>query len=162
WLASLANGVVLLINLNFATDEKAIAYLVVFLMATLLLLVRFTLSENTRAWRARGLRYSPDLSWDFMQAGAIFAVIVLLLAYLLPVGSSNASILSYWNSPDNPWQKIQTAWQLLFNGLTSNKGGGSTFGFFGSGLQLKGSVTLPDTIFLRYKPIGINDPTQYL
>src|SRR5262249_60218049 len=111
WLAALANGVVLLINLNFATEDKTIIFLVVFLLTTLLLLVRFTLAENTRVWRPRGLRYSPDLGWDFMQAGAIFAVIVLLLAYLLPIGSANASILTFWNSPDNPWQKVEHAAQ---------------------------------------------------
>src|SRR5262249_57422376 len=122
WLAALANGVVLLINLNFATEDKTIIYLVVYLMTTLLLLVRFTLAENTRHWRARGLRYSPDLGWDFMQAGAIFAVIVLLLAYLLPVGSSNSSHLSYWDSPDKPWQYIQLAQQAVINCLEPKKG----------------------------------------
>ncbi|MGH2514561.1 MAG: hypothetical protein ACRDHP_02810, partial [Ktedonobacterales bacterium] len=68
YLAALANGVVLLINLNWSTADRTIFFLVIYLLATLLLLVRFTLAENMRRWRARGLRFSPDLSWDFMQA----------------------------------------------------------------------------------------------
>ena len=49
WLAALANGVVLLINLNWATQDKAVFFIILFLLATLLLLVRFTLAENLRS-----------------------------------------------------------------------------------------------------------------
>src|SRR5215469_14569993 len=111
WLAALANGVVLMINLNWATQDKAVFFIVLFLLATLLLLVRFTLAENVRVWRSRGLRFSPDLGWDFMQAGAIFAVVVLTLANLLPIGVGNGSFLSRWNSSNNPWQNITSAFQ---------------------------------------------------
>jgi transglutaminase-like putative cysteine protease len=163
WLAALANGVVLLINLNWATDDKTVIYLVVFLLATLLLLVRFSLAENIRVWRARGLRFSPDLGWDFMQAGAIFAVIVMLLAYLLPAGPPNAAIISYWNSANNPWQRLQSAWQSLFSGAHGDKGPGTGFSFFGPSLTLTGSVKLPNSIVLHYKALGANpDPAQYL
>src|SRR5215510_1171792 len=37
WLAALANGVVLLINLNFATEDKTVVFLITYLMTTLLL-----------------------------------------------------------------------------------------------------------------------------
>ncbi len=162
WLAALANGVVLLINLDKTDADKTRFYLVLFVLATLLLLVRFTLAEHMRQWRARGLRFSPDLGWDFIQAGAIFAVAVLLLAYLLPTGSANASILSYWNSPSNPWQSIQNEWQLIFNGANGGVGPG-TVSFFGADLQLKGSVTLTNTQVLHYTlPNPGDDPHQYL
>ncbi len=163
WLACLANAVVLLINLNWATDEKTVIYLVIFLLAALLLLVRFTLAENTRNWRARGLRFSPDLGWDFMQAGALFAVVVMLLAYLLPAGPPNSAILTFWNSSANPWQRLQSAWQEAFGGAHGDKGGSGGLGFFSSSLELTGSVHLPDYVVLHYKTLGANtDPTQYL
>lgn len=163
WLAVLANGVVLLINLNYATDDKTVIFMVAFLMATLLLLVRFTLAENVRSWKSRGLRFSTDLGWDFMQAGAVFAVFVLLLANLLPAATPNQSILSYWNSPDNPWQKAQLAFGKLFYGAGGDKGDGSTLNFFGSGLQLSGKVKLPDVEIMRYTVGGGGfDSSQYL
>jgi transglutaminase-like putative cysteine protease len=163
WLACLANAVVLLINLNWATDEKTVIYLVVFLMAALLLLVRFTLAENTRNWRARGLRFSPDLGWDFMQAGALFAVVVMLLAYLLPSGPPNATILTFWNSSGNPWQRLQAEWQAIFGGAAGDKGGAGGLGFFSTSLTLTGKVDLPTYVVLHYKTIGADaNPTQYL
>lgn len=162
WLAALANGVVLLINLNSTTDEKAVVYLVVFVLATLLLLVRFTLSENMRKWRARGLRFSPDLSWDFMQAGSLFAVIVLLLAYLLPAAQANSVLQDAWNSPQGPWQSVVNTWQILFNGVTG-RGPSDGIGSYGSGLVLTGSVNLPTTVELEYRtPTSTDDPFQYL
>lgn len=160
WLAALANGVVLLINLNSTADEKAVIFLVVFVLATLLLLVRFTLSENMRQWRARGLRFSPDLSWDYMQAGSIFAVIVLLLAYLLPAAQANSVLQDTWNSPQSPWQQVVNTWQTLFNGVSGNGPRGNGIGLFGGGLQLTGTVNLPTTIELHYRTTG--DPSQYL
>ncbi|HLZ25209.1 MAG TPA: transglutaminase domain-containing protein [Ktedonobacterales bacterium] len=162
WLAALANGVVLLINLNWSTEDKTIFFLVIYLLATLLLLVRFTLAENMRQWRARGLRFSPDLSWDFMQAGSIFAVIVLLLAYLLPSWPANSALTDWWNSPTNPWSAVQQRFEEIFNGV-QGKGPG-VINFFGGDLQLTGTVNLPTTVILRYTvpPNAGNDSTQYL
>jgi transglutaminase-like putative cysteine protease len=157
WLAVLACGVVLLINLDFANPDELI-FLVLFLLVALLLLVRFTLAENMRLWRFRRLRFSPDLSWDFLQAGAIFAVVVLLLAYMLPVGAPNAAINAFWSNPKGAWQAIQSRWTGLFGNLNGPGGGGSV-SFFSSELQLRGNVNLPNVEIFRYVS---NDPTQYL
>jgi hypothetical protein len=161
WLAALANGVVLLINLNATTDDKSIFFIVLFLLATLLLLVRFTLAENMRYWRGRGLRFSPDLGWDFMQAGAIFVVIVLLMAYLLPSGSAIGAISDFWNSPTNPWQTLEARVAVIFNGVGGN--GNGPINFFGTSLTLGSTVDLPDVPVLQYStPTASDDPTQYL
>ena len=161
WLAALANGVVLLINLDAYTAERATIFLVVFLLITLLLLVRFTLSDNMRRWRARGLRFSPDLTWDFMQAGAIFVVVVLLLSYLLPASAANSGLNDFWNSPANPVQFVSARVAQVFNGV-GGKGPG-TFAFFGDNLKLTGSVTLTDAKIMQYTvPNATDDSTQYL
>jgi transglutaminase-like putative cysteine protease len=162
WLAALANGVVLMINLNWATEDRAVFFIVLYLLATLLLLVRFTLAENIRVWRVRGLRFSPDLGWDFMQAGAIFAVVVLTLANVLPIGAGNSSLLSAWNSSKNPWQSVQTTFQTLFNGVQGGPGPGSGAGFtfFGSNLSLLTNPDLKPVPILHYSTSG--DASQYL
>src|SRR5258708_11262216 len=102
WLAALANGVVLLINLDAYTAERATIFLVVFLLITLLLLVRFTLSDNMRRWRARGLRFSPDLTWDFMQAGAILVPGALLFSPPLPPSAADFPANDFSNNPATP------------------------------------------------------------
>ncbi len=162
WLAVLANGVVLLINLNWGSDDKLI-FLLLFLLAALLLLVRFTLSENMYQWRARGLRFSPDLSWDFMQAGAIMAVIVLLMAYLLPIGQANAGLQSFANNPDGPVQQFEQRWQQVFGGVLGNGSGVGQFNFFDTSLPLTSNVLLSHTQILHYNGGGeTDDPSQYL
>ncbi len=161
WLAALANGVVLLINLNSTSIDKSVFFIVIYLLATLLLLVRFTLAENMRLWKSRGLRFSPDLGWDFMQAGAIFVVVVLVLAYLLPAGTGNSALADYWNSPTNPWQTLEARVAVIFNGAGGT--GPGSINFFGSSLQLTSSVSLPDVPVLQYTvPGSADDPSQYL
>jgi hypothetical protein len=156
WLAVLANSVVLMINLNYAPPDQVV-FLVIFLLAALLLLVRFTLAENVRVWRSRRLRFSPDLNWDFLQAGVIFAVVVLLLAYILPVGAANPAINAFVNNPSGALKGLEHRWEALFGSL--NGPGGPGVGFFGGNLQLKGDVDLPTTEIFRYTS---TDPSEYL
>jgi transglutaminase-like putative cysteine protease len=156
WLAVIANGVVLIINLNFASADELV-FLLLFLLAALLLLVRFTLMENLRRWRADRLRFSPDLSWDFQQLGAFFCVIVLILAYVLPAGAPNSAASAFWNDPNGPWVGLQHRFQVLFGNLNGPGGGG--LGFFGANLHLQANVDLSSTEVLRYVS---GDPDQYL
>jgi transglutaminase-like putative cysteine protease len=162
WLAVLANGVVLLINLNWATPDKLI-FLLLFLLVSLLLLVRFTLAENIRQWKARGLRFSQDLGWDFMQAGAIFAVVVLLVAYLLPVGQANAQLQEWAASPKNPLTSLQNKFSQIFAGVVGSGQGSGGINFFDSSYRLRGSVNLPSTKILHYTlPHPADDASQFL
>jgi transglutaminase-like putative cysteine protease len=161
WMAALANGIVLLINLNWATSDKSLLLIVVFILSTLLLLVRFTLEENIRMWRARRLRFSRDLGWDFMQAGTIFAVIILILANALPSLPPNMGMQNFFTSPNGPLQSFENRFQSAFGGVQGRSNG---FNFFGTDLQLAGSVSLPNTVILRYTlPAALNgDASQYL
>jgi transglutaminase-like putative cysteine protease len=101
-----------------------------------------------------------------MQAGAIFAVIVLTLANILPAGAGNTGILSAWNSPQNPWQSLQETFQTLFHGVQGGRGegiSGSGFNFFGSNLALGTNPNLPKVPILHYTlPSPTNDPNQDL
>ena len=158
----LANGVVLLINLNWATPDKLI-FLLLFLLVALLLLVRFTLAENIRHWKARGLRFSPDLSWDFMQAGAIFAVVVLLVAYLMPIGAANQQLQDWAASPRNPLTSLQSKFAQIFAGVVGSGAGAGSVNFFDSSLRLRGTNNLPSTKILHYTLLHpADDASQYL
>jgi transglutaminase-like putative cysteine protease len=163
WLAILANCTVLLINIGWA-GEDMLLFLVFFLLLALLLLVRFNFAENLRTWRARRLRYSPDLGWDFMQMGAVFAVIVLLLAYLLPAGTANAQALGYLNDPQGAWQQLQDRFVRIFGGVNGSRGAGgfSNGGLFGDSFKLVGTVNLSEDPVLHYVPGSPVDGTEYL
>lgn len=145
WLVTLAVAIVLLINLSYTPDADLI-YLTIFLLAGLLLLVRFNLSEAYRQWRRRALRYTADLGWDFMVAGMLFSVGILVFGWLLPSAGANPAIANFWTSASNPWVSAQQLWAKLFQ----VRGGPGTGAYFSDQLQLTGSVDLPNVVILTY------------
>jgi len=153
WLAVIANCVVLLINLNNESDDKII-FAILFLLVTILLLVRFNLVEHMRVWRQKGLRYSPELGWDFMQVGVIFAIIVMIFSVALPTSAANAAISNVWSSPSGPWSFVQNKFNQVFN---IHGSGGPNVVAFGSSLSIQGSVNLPNTVVMTYTT---NDTTN--
>src|SRR6266568_1403715 len=114
WLLIVVNAVVLLINLS-NIDAGYIVFLVVFLMASLLLLLRFNLYESVKRWRRQGLRYADDLGWDVMQAGALISIGILIFSWLLPSDYTNAAAAQIWNSDSDPWVQIQNDWNRLIS-----------------------------------------------
>jgi transglutaminase-like putative cysteine protease len=154
WLVALATAIVLLINLSYSPDGNVI-YLIIFLLATLLLLVRFNLVEAYRQWRRRSLRHTPDLGWDFMMAGMLFSVGILILSWLLPTAGTNDAIANAWNNASNPWVAAQQFWSNLFQ----VSGGGGSSAYFSNSLQLTGNVDLPNKVILTYTS---QQPDQYL
>jgi transglutaminase-like putative cysteine protease len=154
WLVILATGIVLLINLEYAPEGNLI-YLTIFLLAGLLLLVRFNLSESYRQWRRRSLRYTADLGWDFMVAGMLFSVGILVFGWVLPEAGPNPGLSDLWTNLSNPWVSAQQLWTRLFQ----VRGGPNSSAYFTNQLQLTGSVDLPNEVILTYTS---RDPSQYL
>src|SRR6266567_4551892 len=109
WLVLLANAVVLLINLSYI-DIGYVVFLLLFLLAALLLLLRFNLYESSTRWKRQGLRCSDDLNWEFMQAGAMISVGILIFSWFLPWGYQNAEASTVWSSNNNPWVQAQNTW----------------------------------------------------
>ncbi|HEY7350270.1 MAG TPA: transglutaminaseTgpA domain-containing protein [Ktedonobacterales bacterium] len=144
WLVTLATAIVLLINLSYANGD--LIYLTIFLLAGLLLLVRFNLSEAYRQWRRRSLRYTADLGWDFMVAGMLFSVGILVFGWILPTAGQNTSVANFWSSASNPWVSAQQLWERLFQ----VRGGPGSSAYFSNQLRLTGNVDLPNTVILTY------------
>jgi transglutaminase-like putative cysteine protease len=158
WLMIVANGIVLLINLN-NVQAGYVVFLIVFLVASLLLLLRFNLFESVQSWRRRGLRYGDDLGWDFMQAGALISIGVLIFAWLLPWGYINAAAAQLWNTKSNPYVQLQGLW----NRLVSVSGGftPANHGNFADTLALGGNPNLNNDLVFTVKSDDAAHP-QYL
>src|SRR2546428_1115730 len=156
WLMIVANAVVLLINLS-NVDSGYIVFLVVFLMASLLLLLRFNLFESTKRWRRQGLRYSDDLGWDVMQAGALISIAILVFSWFLPWGYINDTASQVWNANANPWVQLEDTW----NRVISLNGGNipNNHGNFRDTPVLGGNPNLNKDIVFT---VQSNDSTQYL
>lgn len=156
WLMIMANAVILLINLD-NTDSGFIIFLVVFLIASLLLLLRFHLYESVQLWQRQGLRYADDIGWDIMQAGALVSVGILVFSWLLPAGYTNGVASQVWNANANPWIQLQDTW----NRVISVNGGvnPANHGNFRDTLVLGGNPNLTHDVVLT---VQSDDPTQYL
>ncbi|HEV2580349.1 MAG TPA: transglutaminaseTgpA domain-containing protein, partial [Ktedonobacteraceae bacterium] len=156
WLMIVANAIVLLINLN-NIDPGYIVFLVLFLVASLLLLLRFNLYESSVRWKRLGLRTSEDLGWEFMQAGAMISIGILILTWLLPWGYINDAASQVWQIDNNPLVFIQDQW----NRLVSVSGGVNpqNHGNFTDMLVLGGNPNLTNDIVFKVKS---DDGSQYL
>ena len=156
WLLIVANAVVLLINLS-NIDAGYIVFLVVFLMASLLLLLRFNLYESVKRWRRQGLRYADDLGWDVMQAGALISIGILIFSWFLPWGYTNDTASQIWNASANPVVQFEDLW----NRAISLSGGGnpSNHGNFRDTLVLAGNPNLNNDVVFTVQSA---DPNQYL
>ncbi|HLQ10640.1 MAG TPA: transglutaminaseTgpA domain-containing protein [Ktedonobacteraceae bacterium] len=156
WLLIIANAVVLLINLN-NIDPGYIIFLVVFLIAALLLLLRFNLYESSARWKRLGLRTSDDLGWEFMQAGALLSIGILIVTWFLPWGYINDTAAQVWSANNNPWNGIQDTW----NRLLAVTGGYNpvNHGNFTDTLTLGGNPNLSNDIVFT---LTTTDNSQYL
>lgn len=156
WLMLLANAVVLLINLS-NIDAGYVVFLVVFLVAALLLLLRFNLYESSIRWKRQGLRCSDDLGWEYMQAGALISLGILVFSWILPFGYYNQQIGQIWSADNNPWVQAQNFW----NRLLSVSGGNipQNHGNFTSLLTLGGNPNLTNAPVFHVKT---TDGGQYL
>jgi hypothetical protein len=156
WLMLLANAVVLLINLS-NIDAGYVIFLIVFLVAALLLLLRFNLYESSTHWKRQGLRCSDDLGWEFMQAGSLISLAILVFSWLLPWGYTSPAASAIWSANNNPWVQVQNLW----NRVLSVSGGNipQNHGNFTNLLSLGGSPNLTNTPVFQVKS---TDGTQYL
>ncbi len=150
WLAVTANCVVLLINLNYATDTK-FYYMAFFIATALLLLIRVNFVELQRIWKKKHLRLARDITWDYSQIGVIFVTVVLFLTIITPGNITNGSLQNLWNGPNSPLTQLNTAIQNQFQKIFFVNGGPRTNGAsFGTSVTLTGSVSLSNAVFFTY------------
>ena len=142
WQAMLPAGIGILFNAYYAPQDVR-GYVVAFLIAVLLLAVRVELARNEVRWQMAHIRYAPDMYLDFLKNGLIFAVVVVLGAWMLPAVNTNGTKLDEIIQPlHEPWQQVQQDWQRMFTSLKyKNTNYVSTYG---KALALGGPVTLTD------------------
>ena len=156
WLAIVANAVVLLINLSNIAPGYTL-FLIVFLMASLMLLLRFNLRESVQRWRRQGLRYSDDLSWDVMQAGTLISIGILIFSWLLPWGYTSDSLSQIWDTSSNPWVQVENTWNRIISVNAAYNP--SNHGNFRDTLLLGGNPNLNNDIVFK---VTSDDPGLYL
>jgi transglutaminase-like putative cysteine protease len=154
WQGVVPGGLVLLINLYYAPKDITL-WFILYLMVSLLLIIRFNLLNQETKWRAEGVFFHPDISFDFLRDGFIFSVLVVALAWLAPpvVDVKSLEILEEFQGA---WRDFQDEWNRLYADL--NYRDTQTFGTFGQSLTLGGPRYLTDEPVMD---VGVNGTGRY-
>ncbi len=140
-------GVGLLVVVYYSTLNLT-GYLIVYLMSVLLLGMSVELARNQARWRVFQIRYAPDIFWDFLKAGLIFAVVVTALAWAAPSIAGRATMERVLRPFDAPWRRFEQTWSRMYKSLRY-QGPPVRTSKFGKSMGLGGPVNLTDRLIFE-------------
>jgi len=151
WPSLLACGSGLLVNLSYGAPNP-LEYFLVFLLASMLLLVRVTLFQKERDWHQVDADYNRSLTWSFLWRSGLLSAGIVAMAWMMPTGTVNASVADTWYNVTGPWQGLQVEFDRVFASVGSSTGKveGNRFS---KTLALKGAIELgSDLVMLVSSP----------
>lgn len=149
--AMLSVGSVLLVNTYYA-GEDVTAFLLVFLVLGFLLIVRTSFFEREQEWQGDRIRYNPDLALYFVRDGAVFALLVVAMAWMVPSVSASPRLTALTAHLARPWHQAQQRWNRLFSSVHyPNRENTASFG---TSLAFSGPVHLSDRVVLKVRADG--------
>lgn len=151
WPAIVPGGLVLLINLYYAPQDITF-WFILYMLMSFLLVIRFNLSTQEQKWRAEGVFFRPDISFDFLRDGFIFSALVIGLAWLAPP-IVDAKTLGLLDEFQGSWRDMQNEWNRMFADL--NYRNRVAFDTFGSSLKLGGPRRLTNEPVMDVQVEGI-------
>jgi transglutaminase-like putative cysteine protease len=122
-------GVALLVNMS-ATLQNLFFYLVLFVLAALLLLLRSSLLNREEAWQARRVNENVDVPISIMRAGIVFIGVSIVGAWLLTSVAVAAPLTDAWRNLDVVWSGVSSRLDSVFGSITNPEArlSGTTFG----------------------------------
>jgi transglutaminase-like putative cysteine protease len=139
WLAILPGGAVLLAVVGLQRDHPTGAVLF-FTFGAILLIARLHLQGNQERWKRQGVEYPEFISLSAGQLTLSLAVILVLLAWLMPSGNQAKAIDGAWDALARPFSGHSDTFSRLFHGVDGNRG--NRLHGFGDYLPIQGDVTL--------------------
>ena len=116
WWAIILWGAALLTNMTYAPENLTI-YLILFLLAALMMVVRANLAIYEEDWRRAHVSYSSELISGFLRAGLMISLIAILLAWVAPVALASRPLQPLWDKIGEPWRRLQEESSRIFEGL---------------------------------------------
>ncbi|MCJ7694077.1 MAG: transglutaminase-like domain-containing protein [Anaerolineaceae bacterium] len=163
WLAILPPGLALLTISHYDRSNPSTAvHILLFLFFTLILFGRSVLIHNQISWMRHKIVLNPRASLHLRRAVMIFTILVLAIAWLIPINYSQKQRYSeVWTNLTKPWEKFQTRISNMLDPLGNATVVGEDGGFdaslsLGTSTSLGGSplFTVTPDIFL---PSGLNN-----
>jgi transglutaminase-like putative cysteine protease len=149
WQAIVPGGLVLIINLYYAPNDITIWFLI-YVLLSLLLVIRFNLFKQEIKWRTEGIFFQPDIGFEFLRDGLIFSIIIIALAWITPPAATETPGLL--DEFQGTWQELQGNWNRLYADLNYRNPG--QVGTFGQSLTLGGPRHLTDEPVMDVKLEG--------
>lgn len=146
WRAVVPAGVVLLINTYYA-PQSTLGFLLAFVLVALVLLVRTNLSEQQLRWREQRIYFQPDIVWDFLRNGVLFAALLVLVAWVMPGLGRNPQLRALLAPVNTTWESTAENVQRLYQGL--NRQPAEVTSSFGNSLTLGGERNVTDSLVFQ-------------
>ncbi len=116
WRGVLLAGIAILVNTYYA-PRPVIGLLVAFCVVSLILLAWSNLISHQQRWRFLRIRFSQDITFDFMRNGLLYAVAVIVLAFVTPNLGRNNQFNQLLAPINERWQEATTEWNRLYQGI---------------------------------------------
>ena len=156
WRALLPPGLILVTNsIYYSGPHNLDRYLIVFLFMALLLVVRSNLDAREWDWYVNGMRVPRRLRQQFYRLGAIFALLTLLIAWMIPSADLQDRLNHFQEFlAAEPLTQMSEFWNRLF--ASGDIQGPTTADYYGSdSLQLGGAIQLGEqNVMLVAAPPG--------
>ena len=125
-IAAIVPGVAMVINLAYSGQGRW--PFVLFLAATLLLMVRLNLHALHKRWESRKLDYATEVGLDVLIASVILTTAITFMATMAPRVGSNPISETFWTVFGGEWAEIDNTTKRLFSGIQNPSGVGLILG----------------------------------
>ncbi|MDQ3880827.1 MAG: transglutaminase-like domain-containing protein, partial [Chloroflexota bacterium] len=113
-----------------ATYTDLFAFLLLFVLAALLFLLRGALADRQLAWHARRLTQTDEVPTTIMRTGVTFVAVSVGAAWLLTTVAVAAPLTAVWTGLDGVWRDARDRLDGVLGGLSNPDArfSGATFG----------------------------------
>jgi transglutaminase-like putative cysteine protease len=141
WAALIPPGFVLLTNISYLPDESNLQ-LVVFLFASVLLVLQLHFARALDRWRRERISWPDMMSIEVAFAGVWIALALIVAAWVVPTANNWGPVADAWQRAVAPVSDRLEGLSRVFIGVSANRD--IPIHNFGEVLPLQGTVKLND------------------
>ncbi|MBX2999614.1 MAG: transglutaminase domain-containing protein [Caldilineaceae bacterium] len=116
WRGVILAGIAILVNTYYA-PQSVVGLLVSFCITAMILLVWTNMVSHRQRWRFQRIRFNQDIGFDFMRNGVIYAIVVILLAFITPNLGRNVQFHQWLDPINQRWEATTSEWNRLYQGI---------------------------------------------
>ncbi|MGH2560370.1 MAG: transglutaminase TgpA family protein [Thermomicrobiales bacterium] len=145
WLvaAAILPGMVIVINLGYATGSSSMP-LVIYTLGALVLAARHFVFRRQVEWSRTRLPSPERLPWHFARSGLSIALVVVLLGWTVPTDAARPLVERLADRLEGPLDAVEDRWHDLMTPLNGDSPSGGSFASFGDSFRLGGELNLSD------------------